>query len=155
MRVKHAGLAIASIAAAALATPVAAAPRVLDARFVYFEAGTETVSNKVPLVPEEVCFEWQLKLDVTDGPLTFTEVFILPAAPETWEIEPGTNNEISDNGMTSTTTDVAQVIGGWITHGWCLAEGDPLGDYRMEISVEGTLVHTFLFKLIEPGTLYL
>jgi hypothetical protein len=153
--VKLTGLVLFAIASAAAVSPATAAPAVLDARFVYVQAGSETESNKVPLIPGEVCFEWQLKLDVPDSPVTFTEVFILPAAPKIWEVEPELDNEISGDGTTSTTTDVAQLAGGWLRHGWCVAEGDPLGDYRMEISIEGTLVHTFGFKLIEPGTLYL
>ena len=152
---KHAGLVLLAIAAAVAATPTPAAPKVVDASFVFIQGGTVTESNKVPLLPGEVCFEWRLRLDVFDALVKYTEVFILPAAPEIWETNPEAESDISADGLVSTTSNVDKLVDGWLRHGWCVAEGDPLGDYRMEISIEGTLVHTFEFKLIEPGTLYL
>ena len=36
---------------------------------------------------------------------------------------------------------------GWISHGWCVAEGDPEGAYRIEVSRGDTLLHAFDFQL--------
>lgn len=152
---KQTGLATLALTAALLAVPASAAPKVLETEFFFVEGGYVTVSNLVPLVPDDVCFEWRLKLDVPDGPVEFTEVMVLPAAPEFWKVEPEVDHEISGDGTVSTTTDVDKIVGGWLHHGWCVAQGDPLGDYRIGVTVDGTLLHTFGFKLIEPGTLYL
>lgn len=151
----RAGLPLVLIASIALAAPAAAAPKVLETKFVVLQDGKVTETNKVPLIPDEVCFQWHIRLDVPDGPVEFTEVFTLPAAPDVWDTGPGGGVEISPDGATSTLIDTYDVRNGWLLHGWCIAEGDPLGPHKMEISVEGTLLHTFVFQVIEPGTVYL
>lgn len=152
---KRAGLMLCLVIMLATVAPAAAAPTVLDAVFLVLQDGKVTETNRVPLIPGEVCFQWQIRLDVPDGPVEFTEVFTLPAAPDVWNAGPDEGVEISGDGAISTVTDTYDVKDGWLLHGWCLAEGDPLGQHKMEISVDGTLLHTFVFQVIEPGTLYL
>lgn len=37
---------------------------------------------------------------------------------------------------------------GWLTHGWCVAEGDPLGAHSINVTLDGTEVAHWDFTVV-------
>ena len=106
-------------------------------------------SNLVPLIPRLACYGWRIRLANAKGLIKFKEVFSLPTEPEFWG---GENDEfnpsaIAKNRKSSVTEKFAHVRDGWISHSWCVAEGDPEGKYMMEVYIEGKFVKRFDFEV--------
>jgi len=91
----------------------------------------------VPNIPDNVCYGWRLKLNDDRSLVQYTEEFILPSKPATWEAEsnPYSTSTISKDRTTSITKEFAAPKDGWISNHWCIAEGDPNGPHKMKISV--------------------
>ena len=45
----------------------------------------------------------------------------------------------------SVTEKVLEVDNGVINNGWCVTEGDPTGDYKIEVYINGVLAESFNF----------
>ena len=111
--------------------------------------GSEIVESTtlVPLL-DGACYNWRLKLAKTKGDIEITEVFTLPSAPASW----GSVNEtmvISDDNTTATSNMTLTPVDGWITHGWCVAEGDPTGDHLIEVKSGDEVLGSFPFQVEE------
>lgn len=129
------------------------AQEVIDADFVVSSANAagEQVVQSTRVVPNTVgtCYAWRLRLGKTKTAVEITEVLRLPSAPETWA--PGSDgSDISGDGLNATTALSLVPQDGWITHGWCVAEGDPAGRYRIEVSTGSKSLQVFGFELKAP-----
>lgn len=132
-----------------LAQP-ALAQTVVDSDFVLQinQGQSGEVIESTTLIPllDGACYEWRLKLAKTKGAVDITEVFTLPSAPAGWG-DVGDNVTISDDMLVATSTMSLVPEDGWIWHGWCVAEGDPVGDYMIEIEVGDEVLATFPFTV--------
>ena len=107
-------------------------------------------STEVPLVPDASCFRWQIKVAPVLRVVPIVELFELPAPPGQWvgaEDVADSPTRTSDNGRIATTDIIAPLNRGLIEHGWCIAEGDPPGRYRITVSEGGRLLHRFQFTV--------
>jgi len=107
-------------------------------------------STRVPLVPDASCFRWQIKVAPALRVVPIVELFELPAAPGQWtgvEDMADSPTRTSDDGRIATTDIMAPLNKGLIEHGWCIAEGDPPGRYRITVSEGGRLLHRFQFTV--------
>lgn len=108
-------------------------------------------SNRVPLIPNRACYGWRIRLSGVEGIVRFREIFSLPTQPEYWG---GEGNEFSPNKITkdrrtSVTEKFATPDEGWIGNSWCVAEGDPVGRYWMEVSINNVFVERFEFDVVK------
>lgn len=111
--------------------------------------GSEIVESTtlIPLL-DGACYNWRLKLAKSKGDIEITETFTLPSAPASW----GSTNEsmvISEDNLSATSTMTLTPADGWISHGWCVAEGDPTGDHLFEIKSGDEVLGTFPFQVEE------
>lgn len=111
----------------------------------------EAIVESTTLVPlnEGVCYTWHLRVAKAKGDVQVTEIYTLPAAPETWGLSEGSAIEISKDRRTATTPLVLTPEDGWIGNGWCVSKGDPEGDYSFEILAGDRVLHRFEFELRE------
>src|SRR5690606_20086432 len=113
--------------------------------------GQPDVVESTTLVPllDGTCYDWHLRLGKVKGNVEVTEIYILPAAPETWGLSEGSLTVISDDRSKATTPLTLTPQDGWIASGWCVSDGDPAGDYVIEIRSGDELLHRFDFELAE------
>lgn len=140
------------------AAPAVAGPnlQVLDSDFQLLLTQTDgsviaQSTTTIPLIPDASCFQWTVKVDAK-GPLRIKEVLKLPDAPETW-------GEADDNEFSPTATSADRKSAvttlfmaakdGVLTNGWCIAAGDPVGHYRIEVFYEEQSLKTFEFDVVE------
>lgn len=111
----------------------------------------EAIVESTTLVPltEGVCYTWHLRVAKTKSDVAVTEVYTLPAAPQTWGLREDSDITISKDRRTATTPLLLTPEDGWIGNGWCVSEGDPEGEYSFEIRGGGTVLHRFVFELRE------
>ena len=106
-----------------------------------------TESNVVPSIPDNSCYSWEIELDTELISLPIKEIFILPEAPKVWSLEEGVEGKQTlhhDNKISVIEEDI-KVVNGMIESMWCVAEGDPTGDYKIEVYIKGVLVKSFSF----------
>lgn len=112
-------------------------------------------SNVVPLIPDRACYEWRVRLGQGDKLVSVTEVFTLPAEPKQWGGIDGNEyslSKLSGDRKVSETTMFYKPLDGWISHGWCVADGDPTGPYSIKVLVEDRLIHEFEFKVVPESS---
>ena len=151
LRVLFVGCALAATANPSWAQAVAAT----DTEFLVSVTDADGVakihaSNVVPLIPDRACYEWRVKLGQGDKLVSVTEVFTLPAEPKQWGGIDGNEyslSKLSGDRKVSETTMFYKPQDGWISHGWCVAEGDPTGPYSIKVLVGDRLVHEFDFTV--------
>lgn len=140
--------------AAALVAPGAAADgerTVEDARFGVIKqtpegglsvAETQRIPNR-----QGVTYGWVIRLDKDRDKVRWREEFVLPGAPEQWNLGGAESIEVSEDGTTAITERTVATNDGEIANWWSVAAGDPSGEYVMRVYVEGNLVKTFDFRL--------
>lgn len=112
-------------------------------------SGAADLVESTTLIPllSGACYTWWLKLAKTKGDVEVVEVFTLPSEPAGW----GSVNEtmvISDDQLTATSTMVLTPNEeGWISHGWCVAEGDPTGDHSIVVKAGDKVLGEFPFQV--------
>ena len=108
-----------------------------DEEFVWTE------SNLVPSIPDNSCYSWEIELDTELISIPIKEILFLPEKPKSW----GDRDDMTllhDNRI-SVTKKVLEVDRGVITNMWCVAEGDPAGNYKIEVYIKGVLAESFSF----------
>jgi hypothetical protein len=147
----------AAVLVSALAFGSAGAAELVDSDFqVTFKYGGQEQrfsDTKVPLLPDNVCYTWWLRLAPGPAPQSAEEKLILPTTLDWGDAatNPDDGVEISADGTTATSTFVPELdADGWFSKGWCAAAGDPVGAHRIEVSVDGTLLKTFDFEVMAP-----
>ena len=94
-------------------------------------------------------FGWRIRLNNPADSVLLREELVLPASPLRWTVSPST--QIAADGQRATTTKVVWPAHGWISNGWTLTEGDPLGPYETRVFLNGVLVRTFRFDVAAPA----
>jgi hypothetical protein len=149
---------IIAMGAAALSTP-ASAVEVVDSVFqvTFKHNGQDYAYNdtKVPLLAGNACYNWYLRLDdpASTAEVTAIETFRLPEPLPAWlnyVNDPAAAMQIDPDGMQAVTKLVQAPADGWISNGWCAAEGDPLGPHSFAVSVEGGPATNFEFSVVAP-----
>lgn len=110
-----------------------------DEEFVWTE------SNLVPSIPDNSCYSWEIELDTELISIPIKEILFLPEKPKSW----GDRDDMTllhDNRI-SVTKKVLEVDRGVITNMWCVAEGDPTGNYKIEVYIKGVLAESFNFMV--------
>ena len=100
-------------------------------------------SDFVPLIPENICYRWDIQLDTEMESVQVKEVFILPSKPKTWGDEEGMN--LQHDNKVSVRQKVIKLEKGTISSRWCVAEGDPTGNHKIDVFVNGVLAKSFSF----------
>jgi hypothetical protein len=114
--------------------------------------GTEYVLDDatVPLLPGNACYNWYLRTEPGQD-LTLVERLTLPE-PIDWGTTGSTPDDITqiepDGRVAVTTLVVSSGDDGWLSHGWCAADGDPIGYHEIEVSLDGTSLATFPFNVV-------
>jgi hypothetical protein len=111
----------------------------IDDEFVW------TKSNFVPSTPDNACYKWAIMLDTELSSISTREVFILPSKPKSWGYKEGMT--LYKDSRVSVTEKVLEVDNGVINNGWCVTEGDPTGDYKIEVYVNEVLAESFNFTV--------
>lgn len=143
-------LAIVAFALFALAQP-AWAQTVLDSDFsidITLPDGEllRESTTLVPLLPG-ACYNWRLQLGKVKTTVDITEVYTLPAVPQSWDLGEGSTIVVADDKLSATSTLHLVPLNGWIQNGWCVSAGDPEGSYSFDILSGGTLLHRFEFEV--------
>lgn len=137
----------------------ACAAEVIDSTFeVQFTRDGQIFSyadTTVPYLPDSACYHWYLRFDPTTiGDVTLVETFRLPEPLEAWQNyvnDPGAASQIAPDAQGAVTTVTsAPDENGWVSHGWCVAEGDPLGPHTIAVSLDGTEVASWQFTVVAP-----
>jgi len=122
--------------------------------FQYGGAEQRLSDDKVPLLPGNTCYTWWMQLADGAAPAAAVERLILPEPLADWGDLSGNGDDsvdISADGTMATSTFVPELDSeGWFSKGWCAAAGDPVGLHRIEVSVDGTLLHTYEFEVLAP-----
>ena len=145
----------------ALAAPVGAAEPLaqrLEVSFNYAGYDERYDDPLVPLLPANACYSWFVQLAPGEAgappPTTLVERLILPVPLADWgtlATTPDDNVEVSADGTTAiTTSDAAPDADGWLTNGWCVAAGDPVGPHRFELELDGAPLASFDFEVVPP-----
>jgi len=100
-------------------------------------------SDFVPLIPDNTCYLWDIQLDTEMESVQVKEVFILPSKPKTWGDEEGMN--LQHDNKVSVRQKVIKLEKGTISSRWCVAEGDPTGNHKIDVFVNGVLAKSFSF----------
>lgn len=122
----------------------------------YRYAGNDEVLNDsvVPLLADNACYNWYVRLAEGEAPATATETLTLPVALADWgalatDTEDGI--EISADGKVATRTFTPELdADGWFSHSWCVAAGDPVGAHTIAIAVAGKPLVTYDFQVVLP-----
>jgi hypothetical protein len=123
-------------------------------------AGDDEVLNEtvVPLLPGNACYNWYVRLAKGDAPKAATETLSLPVALEDWgtlATDPDDGIDISTDGKVATRTFTPELDeGGWFSHSWCVAPGDPVGAHSIAIAVDGEKLVTYDFQVVLPEDYY-
>jgi hypothetical protein len=117
--------------------------------------GTSTSSSEpvVPYLPDAACYYWFAKFDAaTTGEVTLIETLTLPEPLAAWKDyvnDPAAATQINADAQGAVTTLKTTPDGeGWVSHGWCVAEGDPLGAHNMTVTFEGTETGSWDFAVV-------
>lgn len=101
-------------------------------------------TDRVPLRPEGACYRWRLHFSKNAvGELAWAEEFELPAKPEIWQ-HPD-RFELNKDRTVAVTKKQETPKDGWISHGWCVAKGDPPGKYVIKVYVQDRMARSFEF----------
>ena len=143
--------------AVASASGAAGAAEVVESRFeTEFIRGGETYTTDdrlVPNLPDAACYHWYLKFDpATKTEVTLVERLTLPEPLAAWTDyvnDPASTTQVNADAM-GAVTRVVQTPDedGWVTHGWCVAEGDPNGQHNITVTLDGVEVGNWDFAVL-------
>lgn len=150
----------AAVAACVLAVGAgtAGAAEVLESDFqVTFQYGgaeQRFSESSVPLLPANACYTWWIRLAEGAAPQAAEERLTLPEPLADWgdlATDPTDGVEISADGAIATSRFTPDLgTDGWMSKGWCVAAGDPLGPHRIEVSFDDAAAATFEFEVVAP-----
>jgi hypothetical protein len=110
----------------------------------------------VPMLPDEACYYWYLQFDPqTKGPVSIVETLTLPEPLKAWQNyqnDPKAETQINADAQSAVTTlQSTPDADGWVSHGWCVAEGDPLGAHRFDVQIDGKTAQSWDFTVVAPA----
>ena len=146
---------LAIVALSALDAPKGAGPEVLSDHFFVTSAAapqSEPVeTTNVPYRPGSSCYHWAIAVEPEPRSLTVREVFDLPGPAERWNSAPSELTLVRPDDSGAITEIQESLEDGLITHGWCVAQGDPVGRYRIRVFVGDQLLREFGFNVVDES----
>jgi hypothetical protein len=140
-----------------LVTGPALAVELVDSAFqVSFSyAGEDQVLDGavVPLLPDNACYSWYIRLAAGEAPDAATEILSLPVGIDWGELatDPDDGIDISADGKVATRMFKPELDpDGWFSNSWCAVEGDPVGPHRIEVSIGDETIATYDFQVVPP-----
>ena len=109
------------------------------------------LSTQVPFDKENSCFGWQVKLSVITGTVNLREQLNFPSKPRGgWPVVTDGFRRVtpSPDQKSATTEMKLKIKDGWVRNIWCLAEGERLGAYSIEVFLNGKFIKTFNFNVL-------
>jgi hypothetical protein len=103
-----------------------------------------TESNFVQLTPDNSCYSWEIELDTELISIPTKEILILPNTPKFWSSNEGEQTLHHDNKISVLEGNI-KVEDRIIASTWCVAGGDPVGNYKLQVYIKGVLLETFSF----------
>ncbi len=145
-------------AAVTPATAVEVLAQRLEVTFNYAGYDERYTDPLVPLLPSNACYSWFVQLAAAEAgapaPTTLVERLVLPVPLADWgtlATNPDDNVEISPDATTAISSFAAAPDAeGWLTNGWCVAAGDPVGPHRFELVLDGAPLASFDFEVVAP-----
>lgn len=151
-------LTLIAIAIAAQASGKSGLPTITDTHFLVADGpGQPVESTRVPYRPNSSCYTWVITVPPESRELAVREVFELPGSAPIWGSDPASGIPEQDDGSvtavnrdrsTGVTEFSDSLEDGAITHGWCVAEGDPTGPHRIRVFVGDAMLHEFRFEVV-------
>jgi hypothetical protein len=111
----------------------------------------------VPYLPGNACYSWYLQLAEKGTPVTLVEQMRLPEAIDWGDVGKDRSDptQIEENGQTAVTTlPLTSDADGWVSHGWCVAEGDPLGEHMITVK-QGEEIFAAFDYVVVPAESYI
>ena len=139
------------------ASSAVSAAEVVESLFqVEFTRNGETATftdTVVPYLPDAACYYWYIRFDpATKGEITLVETLTLPeplAAWKDYKNDPAAATQINPDGRSAVTTlQKAPDADGWLSNGWCVAAGDPLGAHNISVTLDGTQISSWDFTVV-------
>jgi hypothetical protein len=149
-----AALAVAGVCSAAIGAEV------VESRFeVSFTRDGESrtyADTMVPYLPDSACYNWFVKFDpATAAELTLVETLSLPEPLAAWKDyvnDPASPTQVDADAQRAVTTlKVTPGANGEVSHGWCVAVGDPLGAHRLAVALDGTEIAGWDFTVVSAA----
>ncbi|BAZ91194.1 hypothetical protein [Cylindrospermopsis raciborskii] len=106
-------------------------------------------TTRIPLKRGDV-YGWRITLENYRGQVKWREVLRLPKAPETWITQDKKHNfSLGADGTTAITRRTQMAKDGVIENYWQISPGDPLGQHKIEVYVDDSLITTFEFETVQ------
>jgi hypothetical protein len=130
---------------------------VLD-KYFYGEIVTDGKSshrrntNRIPNIPDMVCFGWVIKVKPRQELAKITEIFTLPAAPENWigpDEDPYSQTMTSQDRKVATTNRFMALGKGQLGNSWCISKGDPSGFHHIVVLSGTQILAEFEFEVYD------
>lgn len=112
-------------------------------------------TNVVPLWPDKVCFGWTMAIDGPNRKVDLTEILTLSAPSNNWGHGPET---VVEDGTKATTKIKVDVVDHRISRAWCIVDGDPPGQYRYNVFIDGQHRGEFVYcavKVPDDGSVHI
>jgi hypothetical protein len=112
-------------------------------------------TNVVPLWPDKVCFGWTMAVEGHNRKVDLTEILTLSAPSTNWGHGPET---VVENGDKATTKMQVDVVDNRLSRAWCIVAGDPPGQYRYNIYIDGQHRAEFVYcavKVPDDGSVHI
>jgi hypothetical protein len=109
-------------------------------------------TNRIPNIPDKVCFGWVIDIEPADQLIKITEIFTLPAAPDKWdgvENDPYSQTTTSNDRKIATTNRFMALKTGKLENSWCLGKGDVSGDHHIVVLNADQVLAEFRFEVYE------
>ncbi len=104
-----------------------------------------TASDKLEMIPGKT-YGWRVKLKTLRESVNWVERVTLPAQPEHWGVS--SQVTLSPDRRSATTRSSSSVDKkGYISNYWIFSQGDPLGAYHLNLSIEGVEVARSSFNV--------
>lgn len=126
--------------------------QVVSANFGLFEVSPTgkfafTRTNVIPLVTGKN-YGWVIVLKTDKPSVHWKEEFTLPAPAAVWGTAPdGTQAVSPDRTVSVTEKDVSLAGGPVIFNLWSVADGDPKGHYKIQVTIDNDVQQTFDFDV--------
>lgn len=133
------------------------AAEVIDSTFkVEYTRDGQTYSKDdtvVPYLPDSSCYTWYVKFDPgTKDEVVLVETFRLPEPLAAWKDfknDPAAATQIEADAQGAiTTVTQAPDADGFVSNGWCVAAGDPLGEHTISVAYEGKEIAHWTFTVV-------
>lgn len=105
-------------------------------------------TRQIPYFPGESCFSWVLMIEPQERERQLGEVLQLPAPGTQFGGDTDVEVEVSDDRTRARVEHNLKPGESEVGGSWCIAPGDPLGEYQIIVSDGPNVIHRFDFNVI-------